>query len=302
MPGMLEYSMGELGRVGLLEVFRVEAENYPDHVGILCGDIIKTKQSYEKIKSLIGLGLPNITNEGDVVQTDTVSSLFTGNFYPYKVAMAVEYSHELEYVDQYRQVLELQAQLASTFKAKRNYVAASLDNLGFTATNLGLPPNESLYQTNHANGTSPFSNVPSTSLPFGPLAIAQMRSDMHQQLSARGVVMPYNGTIVVTYPYALEGRSFAMAESERIPTSNNNDKNFARVKFEYVMIDEYSSPTAWFGRYKPKDKQGKFFLEQMPYDIVKLPMDKRMMHTYICWEKYCPGWKDAHGTYASPGI
>jgi hypothetical protein len=205
-------------------------------------------------------------------------------------------------VDQYRQVAELQPQLAAIFKAKRNYVAASLNNTGFTATNLGLPPNESLYQTGHSNGTSPFSNIPSTSLPFGPLAMAQGRSDMRQQYSARGLVMPYSGTILVTYPYALEGRAYALRETEKMPTTNNNDKNYAKYRYEYELVDEYSSQTAWFMRYKPNNRHGLFFLEQMPYDIVKLPLNDRLMHKWVAWESYCPGWKDAHGSYGSQGL
>ena len=299
---VLEYSLGELGRVGLLKVFRVEAQKYPDKVVPILGTVIKTRQSYERMKSLIGLGTPIVTQEGDVVPTDNMAPLFTGNFVPYKVALAVEFSHEIMYVDQYRQIAQLQPQLAKSFQLMRNTVAASLDNLGFTQTNMGLAPNETLYSSSHANNGYAGSNVPATSLSFGPLAIAQMRSDMRQQVSARGKVMPYDGTIVVKYPYALDGRAYALAESEKMPTTNDNDKNYARVKFRYDLIDYYTSQTAWFGRYDDSESQGLFLLEQMPYDIVKLPINDRMMHKWIAWEKYIPGWRDWHGTYGVTGL
>lgn len=301
MAAILEYSLGELGRVGLLKVFRVEAERYPDKVGPILGTVLKTRQSYERMKSLVGLAPPEVVQEGDIIPTDNLAPLFVNNFYPFKVAMAVEFTHEILYVDQYRQIAELQPQIAKAFQLKRNQVAASLDNQGFTSTTMGITA-ETLYSTSHANNGWPGSNMPATALSFGPLAIAQMRSDMRQQVSARGQVMPYDGEIIVKYPYALDGRAYALAESEKMPTTNDNDKNYARVKNRYVLVDYYTSQTAWFARYDDSESQGLFLLEQMPYDIVKLPMDKRMMHTWIAWEKYVAGWRDWHGTYGTPGM
>ena len=298
---ILETSLGDIGRVGLLKVFRVEAEGFPDMTDVMLGNQFKTRQSFERFKSLIGLGVPGVVPEGEPIPVDDPRPLLTGNFTPYKVATSVQYTYEVAFVDRYNQIASLQPQLANLFMLKRQYVAASLYNLGFTQTGMGLAASETLFSTSHQNGSNTGSNRPAIDIALGPLAVAQMRSELLQQKSARGDTMPYKGSIVVQYPFALAGTAYALAESEKMPATNFNDKNFARSGIQYVENPYLTSQQAWFARVADNNWHKLFMLNQIPYDAISLPINTAAAFTYLFLETYVPGYADWHGTWATLG-
>lgn len=300
MAAILPTTLGDIGRIGILEVFRVECEFYEDISGDVLGNKFNTRQTFEIFKSLVGLGVPRQYSAGQTILADSLAPLYTQNFTPVKVATAVEFAYETAFVDRYNQIASLQSQAAQQFILKRNLVASNIDNTGFTATTFGMN-NETLYSTAHGNNNFAGSNRPAIDVPLGPLAIMQMRKEMTLQQSARGAIMPYNGPVVIKYPSALAGTAYALAESDRQPGSNINDKNYARRKFDYVEIPFYTSDTAWFARYEDNRRHGLFMLNQIPYDCIELPINQAMLYVYIMFETYLAGWKSWQGTWGTSG-
>src|ERR1700710_900062 len=96
---LLQNTLGDIGRVGLLKVFRVEADKLPDAVDTILGNRFKTNQSFERFKSLIGLGPAEQVDEGEIIPVDDMSPLFTKSFVPTKFAKSVQFSHETKFVD-----------------------------------------------------------------------------------------------------------------------------------------------------------------------------------------------------------
>ena len=296
---ILSTTLGDIGRVGLLKVFRVEAEKFQDMTALMLGNEFSTRQSFERFKSLIGFGVPQVIPEGEPIPVDDPRPLFTGNFTPFKVATSVQYSYEVKWVDRYNQIATLQPQLAQLFMLKRQYVAAGIYNNGFS-TGSGIT-SEALFSTSHSNGSNTGSNRPATDIALGPLAVAQCRSEMMQQKSARGDIMPYGGDIIIQYPYALDGTAYALRNSERIPGTNYNDKNFAAFKFDYVLNPYLTSQSAWFARFSDNSRHKLFMLNQIPYDALALPINPAAMFSYLFLESYIPGWADWHGTWGTQG-
>jgi hypothetical protein len=297
---LLQSTLGDIGRVGLLKVFRVEASKIPDKTDIILGNRFKTNQSFERFKSLVGLGPPVQVDEGEIIPVDDMAPLFVRNFTPVKFGKAVQFSHETKFVDRYSQVASLQKQMAQAFILKKNLVAAGIDINGFTDTTSGMNA-ETLYSTSHANGVATGSNRPAIDIALGPLAVAQCRSEIAQQKSARGQIMPNDGEIVIKVPFALEGTAYALAESDQMPGTNNNDANFAKAKTRYEVIPYYTSNTAWFARLADNEMHKLFLLEQIPYDVIELPINDAMMYKYISFETYVAGWADWHGTWGTVG-
>jgi len=296
-----ETSLGDIGHLGIDKLFKVESEKYPDYSERIVGTVIKTKQSYYKMKSLAGFGPAADFAEGAPAELDDYQALFVKNFYPERIGKMIEFSDDVAWSDQYKIIVGLQPAIAKSFMLKVNMIAASLDNLGFTSTTMGMVPGETLYSTSHSNNGYPLSNMPATNLAFGPLAVEQMKSQMRNVVSARGDIMPYDGPITVKVPVALDGRAWAIANSERLVGTNNNDKAYARWKIDYETIPYYTSDTAWFARYSDNEEQGGFLIHFKPYSIEKLSKDERLFNRYVASQKLVVGWRDAHGLFGTAG-
>ena len=296
-----ETSLGDIGHLGIDRLFKVESEKYTDYSERIVGNVIKTKQSYFKMKSLAGFSVAEDFAEGAAAPIDDYQALFVKNWYPERIGKMIEFSDDVAWTDQYRIIVGLQPAIAKSFMLKQNMIAASLLNLGFTSTTMGMVAGETLYSTSHSNNGYALSNTPSTNLAFGPLAIEQMKSQMRNQVSARGDIMPNDGAISVQVPVALDGRAWAIANSSHIVGSNNNDSNYARWRVTYDTIPFLTSSTAWFARYTDNDDQGLFLIHFKPYSIEKLSKDERLFNRYVASQKLVAGWRDAHGTFGTAG-
>ena len=296
-----ETSIGDIGHLGLDKIFKVEAAKYSDYSERILGNVIKTKEAYYRMKSLIGLSPAEDFPEGVEAPLDDYSPLAVKNFYPERIGKMLEYTDDVQWTDQYKQIAGLQGAIAKSFALKVNLLAASIDSLGFTDTTKGMVAGETLYSTSHSNNGNAGSNTPAVNLAFGALAIEQCKSELRQQVSARGDVMPYDGSIIVKVPVALDGRAYALAHSDKLVGTNNNDAAFAKWKIQYETIPFYTSNTAWFARYADNDEQGLFMIHFKPYSIEKLAKDRRLVNAYIASQKLVAGWRDFHGTWGTVG-
>lgn len=292
----------DLGRANIKRVHLVEIDKVPKQWMDVIGRIDKTSQQFERYKSIAGLGPAVETPEGSTAAFDDMLPLFQRDFYPVKVTKGVKFSVESRFTDQYNVLKNLAPRFAKAFADKRNLVAANLDNLGFTSTTYGMN-SEALYATSHSNGTATAGNAnrPSVDIAFGPLAVQQMLNEIRKQRDARNTPMRINGKILVKVPIALTGNLAAVLQSVQLPGTANNDANYVRNRIEGVVVDDYTSDTAWFARTLDNNQHGLFFLEQMPYDVIQLPLDQDLMYKWVAYESYTVGWFVWQGTWGTAG-
>lgn len=291
-----------LGRVGIKKVYEQEAKLLRDISLTVLGNKYDTKQTYEVMKSIAPFAPAVQTAEGAVAAFDDMIPLFVRNFYPLKYTKGVKISFETELTDQYGIIKGIQKQIAKSFVARKNQVAANINNNGFTGTTDGMN-NESLYTTAHSmTGGLTGSNRPAIDIGFAPLAVEQCLQELRAQKNARGIPMGQEiGKVLITVPTQLEGMAYRTIHSEKLGGTSNNDLNWSRERVTYEVIDYYTSSTAWFARAFDNDEHGLFLLEQAPYDIKKLSDTTDMMTPWIAWEIYCAGWVDWHGTWGTVG-
>ena len=293
-----------IARKNILVVHLHEMKKRIDLVDPLIGRTLNSTQSFERMKSLIGLGPAEYTPEGTPAAFDDLQPLFVQDFYPFKVTKGVKITEETRFTDQYNIVKNLAPRFAKSFMDKKNITAASLNNLGFTSTTMGMN-SETLYSTGHSNGTGTTnggnSNRPAVEVAFGPLAVQQMKNEMRLQRDARNTPLMNNGQVLVTVPVQLTGNLAAVLKSVNLPGTFANDINYAKENVDGQVIDWYTSTTAWFARMKDNEQLGLFWMDQMPYKMIDLPLDASLMWQWVAYASYVCGWYGWWGTWGTLG-
>jgi hypothetical protein len=300
---MIDSSTLGIARAELKTLYIAEAKNLPELRTDVIGTYMTTTQVYERFKSLTGMGPAADTPEGQPVQFDDQMALFTRDFYPSMVTKGRSFTKLAGFTDQYGELKKSTPRFAKSFNDKRNIKAANLDNLGFTNTTDGMN-GETLYSTAHSNGTASAagsSNRPAVNLTFGPLAVQQCKNEIRKQRDARNTPMRLSGQILLKVPIDLQGSLAAVLKSVNLPGTTNNDINYARENVDGRVIDDYTSSTAWFARMADNNLHGLVWMQQMPYDIEMLPLDKTLMQNWVAWESYVAFWYFWYGTWGTPG-
>jgi len=311
---MTEQTLG-LGRVGLKKIYAVEAEKVDkQYLVVVGGRLDKTTQASEVYKQYAGFGPSALTSEGQEVDWDDLTALYNQNYKPVLYTKGVQFSVQTSFTDQYGVLKKIQPDFAKAFTHRRNIAVADIDNSGFTNTTYGMN-SETLYSAAHnmkgvygynrplAPGQTAGTGATTMDLGFGPLALEQAFIDMRKQISARNTPMPVQGKITVKVPSALYPQAMRAITAVRgLPGTNNNDPNFNRQKFnDPEEILYYTSDKLWFCIASDVNNHGLFFLEQKPYEIIKLPPQPDLMEKWIAYESWVFGWYDWHGTWGTLG-
>lgn len=297
---LTQNSLG-LGRVGLKKVYFIEAAKIEAQWESICGNMMTTTQTFERMRQLAPLAPATQTPEGTPVAFDDMYQIFSKDFYPVKFTKGVKMSEETSLTDQYNKIKNLMPQFASSFGHRKNIVAANLFNLGFTDTTYGMN-NEALFTTSHSmGGGNTFSNRPAVDVAFGPLAVEQCLQEIRAQRQARNQPFPYTGKVKVLVPQALEFVAMRYASSASLPGTNNNDVNYSRGRVEIEVLDYLTSSTAWFARASDNSRHGLFMLSQKAFEIDQLPLNESLQYTWVAREIYTVGWYDAHCTWGTTG-
>jgi len=97
---LTEGMLGDVGHLGIDKLFKVESAKYLDYSEQIVGNVIKTKESYYKMKSLIGLGAAEDFAEGAEAPLDDYAPLFVKNFYPERIGKMIEFSDDFAWSEQ----------------------------------------------------------------------------------------------------------------------------------------------------------------------------------------------------------
>jgi hypothetical protein len=291
-----------LGRANIKRVHLAEVENLQQQWKDVIGRTDTTTQQYERYKTIMGLGPAVYTLEGDSADFDDMNVLFNRDFYPRTYTKGLAITLQAEFTDQYAKLKDAAPRFAKSFNDQKNIVGANLNNLGFTSTTDGMN-SETLYKTAHSNGTATATganaNRPASEVAFSATALQQAKNELRLQRDARNAPLYNTGQVLVTVPPQLQGTLAGVLNSQNFPGTANNDVNYARSNVDGSVVDYYTSATAWFVRMKDMNQHGLFLLQQMPYDIIKLPMDDTLMHKWVAYESYVAGWFIWYGTWGT---
>jgi hypothetical protein len=299
-----------IARKNINDLFFIEAEKLDKEYLDVVGRVKRTTQAFEQYKQLQPLHPASLTPEGEEAVEDDWLPLFINNFTPNLYTKMIRYSELFDFTNQYKDVIDKQAQFAQAFMNARNIAGANIDNLGFTATTYGMN-SEPLYSATHSMGAGNPTGanlpvVPGTTTPlslaFGPLALEQAMQELRLQKTPVGTPMMLTGKVVLKVPIQLEGLATRVVRSRQIQGTNNNDTNeFIKSRVQLHVNDYYTSGTAWFLRMDSDAFHKLFILEQLPYRCDRLAMDSSMSFKWVCRESYLFGWEDWHGTWGTAG-
>ena len=68
-----------------------------------------------------------------------------------------------------------------------------------------------------------------------------------------------------------------------------------------VQVERNDLARRWFARMKDTNQHGLFRLEQMPYDVMRLPLDEDLMWKWVSYGSFTVGWFIWQGTWGTTG-
>lgn len=283
----------------LLKAYYVANEKVPRTYEKVLGRTLSTNQATETIRQFKALGPAEQTPEGEDVRFDDLSPLFQKTAKPVLYTKGLRMTELTEFTAQYGIVKDRQPMFARSFGQQRNRVGFNLFNLGFTSTNMGVN-NETLFGV-HSMGNVTFRNRPLVDIPLSPLGLEQGLTELNSQVDATGMPQPVDGKVYLVVPRALKYLALRITQPDRLAGTNNNDSNPAGNEVEVVVSDWLTSPTAWFLVSANEMDHGLYWLNQLPYRIDQLPLDKALFYAWVARESYDVGWYDAHGVWGTAG-
>lgn len=288
-----------LSRVGLLKVMDLHSAETPQQwKRIIGGNIITTKQEFERIDQISDFGLAAVVSEATPIAFDTLLPGFTKDYYPLMRAIGFSVSKQANYTDLYNKVKRPGPKMAEALDSTLNFVVANLLNNGFSSSYTG-PDTKSLFATDHPLASGSASNRASTATTLEASSLATARTAMRQQKSHRGKPMPSVGETLLIVPPALEFSAKTILRSVLLPGTSDNDANVVKETMSLEVNDYLSSSTAWFLR--NQKQHSLFLLKRIPRFVEDdYKMEKQML-LYATGEEYVAGWFDWRGTYGNQG-
>lgn len=284
----------------LLKAYYVANEKVEKVYERFIGRTLNTTQATETIRQFRALGPSEQTPEGEDVRFDDLAPLFSKTARPVMYTKGLRMTELTEFTAQFGILRDRQPMFARSFAQQRNRVGANLLNLGFTSTTMGVN-GETLFGSHSLGGALTFRNRPLVDVALSPLALEQGLTELNSQIDATGMPQPVNGKVYLVVPRALKYVAQRIVEPNKLAFTNNNDTNPAGREVEVIVSDWLTSPTAWFLISADQMDHGLYWLNQLPYRIDQLPLDKALFYTWVARESYDVGWFDAHGVWGTTG-
>jgi len=233
---MLTVTQTNLYREGLMALVNDGLQDMPRDDQQIIGRTITSRQAYEEIITMSGLGLMQRQTSGMPVHVDNMQTRFSKTFTTQMYSLAVRHDAKSKIVDVNRFIAALPEQLTRAIAGTLNTQAFGVLNLGFS--DYLAPDALSMFNSAHpllpsAIGTTTQSNTTTTALSVTSLgtAIAALRDQrtdrglpMHNTERLKLVVGPQNEHIAqrIVLSSNLQG------------TSDNDNNNYIRSNIQLV--------------------------------------------------------------------
>lgn len=289
-------------RVGLEEIVELGAQEVPpDHMQFI-GNVLNSRQDYEKIGSLAPFGYALQTPEGTDATTDSLTQPFLRNFQTSRYALAFDVTKQANYADFYNKVKNPARLLARAVAETIEATAANIFNLGFTTPASGGTQTldaAALFGTAHPSAGANQANYPTTQLALNTVNVETALAQVRTQKGHRGQPIRRAGPVKLVTSYDQQALASRIALTTNMPGTNDNDTNFLKNLLQPLPIFDITSSTAWWlvtadKRYNPLVR-----MNRMPLDIQSQYAVKSGIWTFAVdqeWLFFAKEWRSTWGT------
>lgn len=292
-----------VAREGLWDALTLAAKDFDGEYARVCR-MASTRQEFERVKSVSGIGVAGRTNEGQAVNRYSRREGNTKDYYPVKYTAYIPYSWEAEHTDLYGKFRENGELIALALEARRqqNFADVFFNN-GFDSVNNPGPDGVSLYSTAHPfPGGVTGSNRPASNLALNTANLAQCAREVIGVKDAMGI---YHATAAKTYRL-VTGLSLMWTARNVLAspfTRESADYDPAKQKemFSPLLVKEIESSTAWFVVASDPKWHSWTMLNRIPRRKHSFIEDNTHVTVDGAYEEHVFLWKDWRGCWGTPG-
>lgn len=207
-----------------------------------------TKFKSEIFSTIDEFGYANLANEGATIPVNGLTAPYSMTVTPVLRGLAFVISAQALFTDGYGKLKQAGTSMVRSMMATREYNAANILSLGFTAPGSGgtkTMDNVALFSASHPLASGTDSNIQTSS----SLAIATLESGVQiagTVMSHKGKPSMYAGSFNLIVPDSLEMVARRLATSVEQPGAYNAEKNVVGPRVRVLVNPYLSSSTSWF--------------------------------------------------------
>jgi hypothetical protein len=257
-------------------------------------------------------GYVQVATEGDFQAASEVSQAegidfqdFATPYYmqltPRKRAIGFSIATEELTSDMYGIIADKGPKMLAAIDKAKEYDAAAFINLGGPGGTVNTPDGVSFFNGAHLMETGTFSNVLNGQPALSVTALAQAKSALFQQPSHTGDPMCFDGDCLLLVHPDQYDLAFRLTNSDRLPTTGDNDKNWAGMRVTPVQVPYFSSTTAWALVVADKNRNPMKLVSRRGLQTKEQPDISKDAVLYTATEIWVKGAYDPRGIVYSAG-
>lgn len=279
MAGSTTGANAKFVRANLVEAVKLYGDHRPPLVwkDMVVGKIISSKQLFEEAAMASGIPLPSITSEYGAVPQAEMRQVNTQTWQPFKRAIQVRMSREFMKDEQYGLAKSYGQQIAAVSDRADEidgavYLTKCLDG---SSTGLPLWDGKSYAATDHPTDSGTYSNRFAAPESLGITALETAVQNMMGFVSHMGYIDPRYGPFQLEVTHANAMLARRLIQSEKFPTTSDNDPNVIRGLITKVVVNPYagSTPNYWAVHSIHPMENRRFMIDREPLNVTDLIYD-----------------------------
>lgn len=283
-------NFGRLLEPGLRKIFFETYKEKPEQYSKIL-NVLTSKKAIET--DLRAGGFTQWNSKGSMDSTEFQDPTGTDTVQYKHVTYSKGFQIEKEMVDdeQYNVINKMPKALARSARSTIEEHGASIFNNAYTASATNYK-GEALISATHArlDGGTTSNFVGNYALTEANLELAMKLA--REQVDETGLKIQMNPNLLIV-PGALEFTAEKIAKSVQLPGTNNNDINPMRGRFQVIVLDYLTDPTAWFLLDSQLHELNFFWREKINFKSTN-DFDTDMAK-YKGRMRYSFGWSDHRG-------
>jgi hypothetical protein len=232
-------------RVGLDKIVNLYAKNLEKQYTQFTSSIPGNKQAYYRFGSFSDLPAASDVNQATGMSPNAPYQPYFADVYYVKRGIGVSFASEVLEYDVYGVFKQHARWLAMSMLYAIEGDMANFLNLGFTTQT--TPDGVAIFSASHPYQGGNDSTILSTAPNLGIYPLEQALAAVRRQHTYVGEPWQYNGSFTLVVPPELEWLAHRLIESDKFPTTNDNDPNVAKRRINKVATcQRITSTTAWF--------------------------------------------------------
>lgn len=298
---MVSGTFSELLAPGLDKVFHTAYNEVPE-MWTQFFNTNSSSKAYEEHFSWAGFEGPQQLGELEEIQLRDAKPGYTVRYVHRKFANGYQLSRELVEDNQYTGVLEtFPAMLARAQRAAKETVAATIFNLGFSATQPGGDA-KALFATDHplaGAGGGTGSNTPGTPTALSHSALKDALIALKRTKADDDIFSPIIPAVLLV-PDQLLYKAQEILGTDKVPYSADNTTNVLMNQLQIVAWSYLTDENDWF-LLAPKAQTMLHYFERWPLRQVMKDREENMSMVHLISERYSFGFSDWRGVYGVQG-